>query len=144
MSTLSVWLWFTLGEYMLVYENRASKIRFFWCQGTFFMNFDSKNECKNEFKDNNEKSCSWSRNKISQKFRFWSRDLRFLEIFWYLSKWKYCPKERPGFLILIIFKMSKLSVFRKNLIHDFRNYHEKISFRSHLLTCELFFFSKSE
>ena len=27
----------------------------FWCQKIFSMNFDFKNECKNEFKDNNEK-----------------------------------------------------------------------------------------
>ena len=31
------------------------------------MNFYLKNGCKNEFKDNNEKSCSRSRNKISHK-----------------------------------------------------------------------------
>ena len=34
------------------------------------MNFDFKNECKNEFKDNNEKSCSLSRNRISHKIDF--------------------------------------------------------------------------
>ena len=39
-------------------ENRASKMKFFGCQEIFFMNFDFKNGCKNEFKDNNEKSCS--------------------------------------------------------------------------------------
>ena len=31
------------------------------------MNFDFKNRCKNEFKDNNEKSCSSSRNRVSHK-----------------------------------------------------------------------------
>ena len=34
-------------------------MKFFWCQGIFFfVNFDFKNGCKNDFKDNNEKSCS--------------------------------------------------------------------------------------
>ena len=31
------------------------------------MNFDLKKSYKNEFKDNNEKSCSWSRKTVSQK-----------------------------------------------------------------------------
>ena len=34
------------------------------------MNFDFKNGCKNEFKDNNEKSSSWSRKRISHKDDF--------------------------------------------------------------------------
>ena len=34
---------------MLVYKNRASKIKFFWCQGIFFMSFYLKNELKNNF-----------------------------------------------------------------------------------------------
>ena len=41
------------------------------------MNFDSENSCKNEFKDNNEKSCSWSRNRVSHKMEFkavWPRN----------------------------------------------------------------------
>ena len=34
-------------------------MKFFRCQEiSFFVNFDFKNECKNEFQDNNEKSCS--------------------------------------------------------------------------------------
>ena len=31
------------------------------------MNFDFKNGCKNDFRDNNEKSCSRFRNKVSHK-----------------------------------------------------------------------------
>ena len=49
----------------------------FLCQEIFFMNFDLKNECKNELKDNNEKSCRWSRNKVSHKIDFkaqWPRN----------------------------------------------------------------------
>ena len=49
----------------------------FWCQGIFFMKFDLKNSCKNEFKNNNEKSCSWSRNGVSHKIDFkavWPRN----------------------------------------------------------------------
>ena len=34
------------------------------------MNFDFNNECKNEIKDNNEKPCSWTRNKFSRKIDF--------------------------------------------------------------------------
>ena len=56
----------------------------FWCQGIFYMSFDFKNGCKNQFKDNNEKSCSWSRKKVSHKIDFsadsvgvrWSKILR--------------------------------------------------------------------
>ena len=33
-------------------------MKFFWYEGIFFINFDFKNGFKNEFKDNNEKSCS--------------------------------------------------------------------------------------
>ena len=56
--------WIRLVKYMLVYEIRTSKMKFF-SQGIFRVNFDLKNGCKNEFKDNNEKS--WSRNKILTK-----------------------------------------------------------------------------
>ena len=52
-------------------------MKFFWCQEFFFMNFDYKNWWKNEFKDNNEKSCSWSRNRVSHKIDFkaqWPRN----------------------------------------------------------------------
>ena len=34
------------------------------------MNFDLKNGRKNELKYNNEKSCRWSRNKVSHKIYF--------------------------------------------------------------------------
>ena len=34
------------------------------------MNFDLKNSWKNEFKDNKEKSCSWSRKRVSHKIDF--------------------------------------------------------------------------
>ena len=40
---------------MSIYKNRPSKIKWF------------KKRCKNEFKDNNEQLCSWSRNRVSQK-----------------------------------------------------------------------------
>ena len=43
---------------MIVYENRPSKIIFFWCQWFFFVNLNFKNGCENEFQDNNEKSRS--------------------------------------------------------------------------------------
>ena len=34
------------------------------------MNFDFKNECKNEFEDNNEKSCSRFKNRVPVKIDF--------------------------------------------------------------------------
>ena len=43
----------------------------------FFMNFDFKNGCKNEFEDNNEKSCNLSRNRVFHKIDFkavWPRN----------------------------------------------------------------------
>ena len=51
---------------------------FFLVSSNSFMNFDFTNEFKNEFKDNNEKSCSWSRNRISHKIDFkgeWPRNI---------------------------------------------------------------------
>ena len=45
-------------------------MKFFWYEGIFFINFDFKNGFKNEFKDNNEKSCSWSRNRVSHEIDF--------------------------------------------------------------------------
>ena len=33
-------------------------MKLFWCQDFFFENFEFINECKNEFEDDNEKSCS--------------------------------------------------------------------------------------
>ena len=52
-------------EWESTFENE-----FFSCQGIFFRNFDFKNECKNEFEDNNEKLLSWSRKAVSHKFYF--------------------------------------------------------------------------
>ena len=42
-----------------------------------FMNFDLKNGRRNEFKDNNEKSCGWSRNRVPHKIDYkavWPRN----------------------------------------------------------------------
>ena len=46
------------------------KWNFFDAKEFFYMIFDFKNGCKNEFKDNNEKSCSWSRKRVSRKIDF--------------------------------------------------------------------------
>ena len=51
--------------------------KMFLLSRNFFMNFDLNNSCKNEFKDNKEKSCSWSRNRVSHKIDFravWPRN----------------------------------------------------------------------
>ena len=55
---------------MLIYENRPSKMNFVWYEGFFFMNFSFKNECKSEFKDDNEKSSSLSINRVPHKIDF--------------------------------------------------------------------------
>ena len=48
-------MWFTLVRNVLLYKNR---------------NLNFKYWCKNEFQDNNEKSCSWFRNRVPQKIDF--------------------------------------------------------------------------
>ena len=45
-------------------------MKFFWCQGIFFVNFDFKNRCKNKFEDNNEKPCSRFKTRIPLKIDF--------------------------------------------------------------------------
>ena len=42
-------------------------MKFFGAKEFFYMIFGFKNGYKNEFKDNNEKSCSWSRNRVTRK-----------------------------------------------------------------------------
>ena len=56
-------------KFKLVNQNQPSKWNS-WCQGIFFMNFDFKNVCRNEFDDNKEKSCSWSRKRVSHQSGF--------------------------------------------------------------------------
>ena len=46
------------------------KWNFFGVTELFFIIYDFKNGCKNEFKNNNEKSCSWSRYRVSHKIDF--------------------------------------------------------------------------
>ena len=46
------------------------KWNFFGAKEFFYMIFDFKNGCKNEFKDNNEKSCKWARKRVSRKIDF--------------------------------------------------------------------------
>ena len=55
---------------ILLYENRPSKMKSFLVPGKLFENFHCTKGCKNEFKNNFQKSCSWSRNKISDKVGF--------------------------------------------------------------------------
>ena len=38
-----------LFKYMSIFENPDSKMKFFWCQGFFFINFDFQDGCKSEF-----------------------------------------------------------------------------------------------
>ena len=54
----------------MVIENRPSKMKFFWFQGIFFVNFDFKNGCKNKFEVTKEKSCSRFKIRVPPKNRF--------------------------------------------------------------------------
>ena len=45
-------------------------MKFFGAKEFLNMKFDFKKGCKNEFKDTNEKSCSWSRNRVSHEIDF--------------------------------------------------------------------------
>ena len=45
-------------------------MKFFVVKEFFFLNFDFKNECKNEFEDSNEKSCSRFKNRVPLKIDF--------------------------------------------------------------------------
>ena len=52
-------------------------MKFFYAKEFFYMILYFKNDCKNEFKDDNEKSCSWSRNMVYHKIDFkavWPRN----------------------------------------------------------------------
>ena len=51
-------------------------MNFFGAKEFFYINFDFKNGCKNDFKDNNKKSCRSSRNRVSQKIDFKAQWLR--------------------------------------------------------------------
>ena len=55
---------------MMVIENRPSKMKFFWFEEIFFVYFDFKNGCENEFEDNNKKSCSRFENRVPLKIDF--------------------------------------------------------------------------
>ena len=81
---LRIWWLFKIG---------LREWNFFGVKEFFFMNFDSKKGCKNEFEDNNEKSCSRFKNKVSLKIDFgadwthesistaWELNLIFLSYF---------------------------------------------------------------
>ena len=58
------------SDLLLLYYISVNTIRRFWHQEFSFMNYDFKKGCKNEFNDNNEISCSWSKNRVSQKNDF--------------------------------------------------------------------------
>ena len=55
----------------------ALKNDIFGVKKFFYMHYDLKNGCKNEFQGHNEKSCSRSRNRVSHKIDFkviWTRN----------------------------------------------------------------------
>ena len=59
-----------LLKYMMVIKNRPSKMKCFCVKEFFFVNFDYKNGCKNEFEGKNEKSCSRFKNRVSVEIDF--------------------------------------------------------------------------
>ena len=64
------------------------KWKFFGVRDFFFVNFDFKNGCKNEFDDNNEKSCSRFKNRVPLKIDFradWTHES--IPIAWKLTTW---------------------------------------------------------
>ena len=52
------------------FEKSDFENKIFWYEGFFFMTFDFENGYKKEFQDNNEKSSSCSRNRVSLKIDF--------------------------------------------------------------------------
>ena len=52
------------AKYVLLDKIGIRKGNFFGVKGFFFVNFDFKNGCKNEFEDNNEKSSSRFENRV--------------------------------------------------------------------------------
>ena len=72
------------------------------------MNFHFKNGCKNELKDNNEKSCSWSRNRISQIIDFeavWLRNGHAASVRNCRQPIVVSDEKLPGVIILIYLKI---------------------------------------
>ena len=62
----------------------------------FFIDLDFKNGCKNEFKDNDEKSCSWSRNSVSPKIDFkavWARNSHAARELRVEDRWPFLAKS---------------------------------------------------
>ena len=77
--------WLTLLEILLFIKIGLRKLNFFGAKEFFYIIFDFKNGCKNEFKDNNEKSCSWSGKELLTKLiqRLFERSfLNFVLKFW--------------------------------------------------------------
>ena len=67
-------LYFIYGD---LWKSHFENEIFFVSRNFFFINFDFKNECENEFKDNDEKSSCWSRNRVFHKKEFnaqWPRN----------------------------------------------------------------------
>ena len=61
-------------------------MKFFGMKDFFFVNFDFKNGCKNEFEDNNEKSCRRFKNRVPLKIDFkaeWTHE--FMPTAWELK-----------------------------------------------------------
>ena len=93
-----------LQKYMLTVNSWLMEIGLrkwiFLCQELFFTNFDLKNDCKNEFEDNSEKSCNWSRNRGS------------LEIY-FKAVWPHCGlSDSVGAKVTVVSKWIDFIVFK--------------------------------
>ena len=67
----------TLIKYVPIYKNGPWKMKFFDVEEFFSNNYYFQNGCKNELNVYNEKSCSWSRKRVSHKIDFkavWPRN----------------------------------------------------------------------
>ena len=94
------------------------KWNFFGLKEIFFMTFDLKNGCKNEFEDNNEKLYSWSRNRVSHKIDLkavWPRnghaDSVEVNSFWPIFAYRNFRQAVIQFFVIKNSSLLKLVVF---------------------------------
>ena len=81
----------------------------------FFLNFDYKNEYKNELEDNKEKSCSWSRKRVSHKIDFkavWPRNVHAASVG--VKIWKQCLPCSENFCFRPL-ELDSINKINKNI-----------------------------
>ena len=81
----------------------------------FLLNFDYKNGYKNEFKDSKEKSCSWSRKRVSHKIDFkavWPRNVHAASVG--VKIWKQCLPCSENFCFRPL-ELDSINKINKNI-----------------------------